>query len=139
MYLFSLFPSLSKISYSHHSLSTLQIKRTKACLPWLVCKSDRQCFCLSVLTALERKHPPLPYFLVAIFLSLKMYKELLFKRTIGASALYFCVAVKTDNPKCLDLVYSPCRIFEYLIKVLSSAKSSIINKQLKLFFIPCFF
>ena len=68
-----------------------------------------------------------------------MYRELLFKRTIGASALYFCVAVITDNPKCLDLVYKPCRIFEYLIKILSSAKSSIINKQLKSCFIPCFF
>ena len=68
-----------------------------------------------------------------------MYSELLFNRTIGASALYFCVAVFTDNPKWRDFLYTACRIFECLINVLSSAKSSIINNRQNNFFIPCFF
>ena len=75
----------------------------------------------------------------AIFFNLKMYNELVFSLTIGARALYFCEAVMTDKPKCLDFVYKPCNIFEYLINVLSSAKSSIINKQLKSLVIFIFF
>ena len=59
-----------------------------------------------------------------------MYKEDVFSLTIGANALFFWVVVITDNPKCLDFVYKPCKTFEYFIKTLSSAKSSIINKQL---------
>ena len=80
------------------------------------------------LTVLVQKHLLLPY-----FFNLKMYREDVLSLTIGASALYFCEAVITDNPKCLDLVYKPCKIFEYLMNVLSSAKSSIIKRQLNIF------
>ena len=68
-----------------------------------------------------------------IFFSLNIYNELVFTLTIVASAFSFCEAVITDNPKCLDFVYNPWRIFEYLMNVLSSAKSSIINRTEKVF------
>ena len=68
-----------------------------------------------------------------------MYKLLVFNLTIGASAFSFWEEVMTDRPKCLDFVYSPCNILLYLIKTLSSAQSSITNKQLYNLFILFFF
>ena len=84
-----------------------------------------------MLIVLEQKHQ--------LQLNLKMYNDDVFSLTIGASALYFCEAVITDNPKCLLVVSKPCKIFEYLINVLSSAKSSIIKRQLYNLFILFFF
>ena len=107
---------------------------SKAGLQWLFCRCHIRSSYQPMLTALEQKHQLLPQ----IF-NLKMYNELVFNLTIGASALYFCEAVMTDKPKCLDFVYSPCKILLYLINVLSSAKSSIINKQLNNLLILIFF
>jgi hypothetical protein len=52
-----------------------------------------------VLIVPEQMHQLLPY-----FFTLKMYSADVFNLTIGAGALYFCEAVITDSPKCLDFV-----------------------------------